>query len=128
MLIEVLKFLHILCALTLFGIILFNLAHQLTVKKNTLSISTDYLSLLIIVLLFGTASFLVIPKGYTFATPWINMAFTLLTLITLQVCLSLYVKIKKPHLRNMLTLNYGIIIIMLIMIIHDAVTKHTLWQ
>lgn len=128
MLIDILKFLHILCALTLFGLVLFNLISLLITPKKMLSIHTDYFSVIVMIILFVTASFLVIPKGYTFATPWINIAFTFLTLIMIQMCLSIYLKIKKNHLKKLLTLNYGVMVIILMMIIHDAVSKHTLWQ
>lgn len=128
MIIEILKFLHLLFALTLFGLVLFNFSTQLSSRKMSLSYKTDYFSLVVVLLLFITASFLVVPKGYTFATPWINTAFTLLTVITIQLFLSVYFKKKKSMLKKFLLANYGIMIIILIMIVHDAVTKHTLWQ
>lgn len=127
MLIDSLKFLHILCALTLFGCVLFNFVTSFIAPKKMLSVNIDYLSLVIIIVLFITASFLVIPKGYTFATPWINVAFTFLTIVMIQMCIVIYLKVKKNCLKNLLTLNYGIMLIILVMIIHDAVTKHTLW-
>ena len=136
MIIAVIKFLHLFCALTLFALMLFNFVALVT-KKTALSCKTDYAALTVILLLFITASFLVVPKGYTFATPWINAAFTFLTVISLQLGLAIYFKKfrdrfsrRRPHGTSyrIITINYAIILLILIAIIHDAVVKHTIWQ
>ena len=127
MIIEFIKFLHLLCALTLFGLILFNF-FVLAVKKVALSYKTDYAALFVILVLFVTASFLVIPKGYTFATPWVNAAFTFLTVVSAQLGLAIYLKKSPSPSSSGCSLNYALILLILSIIIHDAVVKHTIWQ
>ena len=126
--VELLKFFHVLVALTLFGFVLANLLTQLMTPKQILSPRIDQLSLLLCVLLMITASMLVVPEGYTFTTPWINAAFIYLAVVMLQLVLACVLKVKKPPVSTwVLLLNYGMMIVILMGIIHDAVTKHTLW-
>lgn len=129
MLINILKFIHLLFALTLFGMVLFNFAYSLRSTSQTAIIKSEYLSLFAIIAMFITGGLLVFPKGYTFATPWINVAFSFLTLVALQIGLAIYIKYKKYNsLRKLLNINYATMIVILVCIIHDAVCKHTLWQ
>lgn len=126
---EIIKFIHIVFALLLFGMVFFNLAYTIrSTSANTL-LATEYIGIAAAMIMLVTGGMLVIPKGYLFTTPWINAAFVFLTVVICQIGLSIYLKSHdNQKLNKFLTLNYIVMIIIIVGIIHDAVTKHTLWQ
>jgi uncharacterized membrane protein YozB (DUF420 family) len=68
-----------------------------------------------------TGTLLVHPKNFTFHTPWIKAAYLLLIAFSLGI-LMLKKYIINPYL---LRFSYFILLIILIFITHDAVTKTT---
>ncbi len=85
---------------------------------------------LIIMMTIGmiTGAFLVYPKGFTFHTPWIRAAFELLTMsIVLLGIQNLWRRKKTPTTvsQRIFRLNYVVIIILMVLLTHDAITKHT---
>jgi uncharacterized membrane protein SirB2 len=69
-----------------------------------------------------TGTLLVYPKHFTFHTPWIQAAYLLVTIFSLGI-LTLQKKNKIPRLIKLF--SYLILIVILIGVIHDAVTKST---
>ena len=98
-----------------------------------LNISMLLMSLFIVV----TGTFLVLPKHFTFHTPWIQAAY-LLTVIYI-VCIAVLILLKKyrlvkdesgkiPKSKQFLwRLAYIFLLLLLILVVHDAVTKTTLF-
>lgn len=126
--VELLKFMHIVCALTLTGVILFNGVMSFKTTDTTL-VKFDVLGLGAAILLYLTGASLVAPKGFTFATPWISAAFMFLAILAIQFGATIYAKsFGFNKLNRLINLNYIIMIVIAIAIIHDAVSKHTLWQ
>ncbi len=126
MLVDILKYIHILLVLTLSGLLLSNVCYQLKAH-------VDFSTLFVIMSLLLTGGLLVSPKGYTFTTPWINAAFIFSTMLALQSYLSIYIKknftaLKFKKFILLLKANYTIMIFVFFVIIHDAVTKQVLWQ
>lgn len=124
MLINVLKCIHLLLTLSLLGSTFFCLI--LISLKNRSEIITRLnriiLWLLILTLLTGTL--LIYPKHFTFHTPWIKAAYLLVFLS--GTLLSLLIILRKKRVSNWyMGIGYFLLILMLIGIIHDAVTKTT---
>jgi hypothetical protein len=121
MLIFFLKFIHVIFALSLFG----GTLYCLTAKHNLIASSTKPL-LFMSLLAMLTGTLLVYPKHFTFHTPWIIAAYTLLFLVMLGI-LFLF-SLKKKGIFNRpwnLRVTYFILGLLLLFIIHDAVTKTT---
>lgn len=122
--IHIIKFVHILFALSLLGLtayclMLANTKHQTRLiffNKNLLMIS--FFALL-------TGSLLVYPKHYTFHTPWIQAAYLLIIIYGMVVGVSILF-LKRTAQIWVWRCVYGALIFILILIIHDAVTKHTI--
>lgn len=105
-----LKFSHLLFAL---GILSGMMYSFLTGRTNSIL-------LLFCLLAAVTGTFLVYPKHYTFHTPWIQAAYALTLLVSLGIGVMLA---KKKSSR----LIFFILIVALILITHDAVTKTILF-
>lgn len=70
-----------------------------------------------------TGTLLVVPKHFTFHTPWIQAAYLLITLFGLSIFLLIkYGSRLKPILQKLI---YMTLILALVCVIHDAVTKTT---
>jgi L-asparagine transporter-like permease len=128
--VDIYKFIHISCMLTLCGLILVNTVLSMQKdQKLASSIKLDLFCFITIACLYFTGAMLVIPKGFTFITPWINAAFAFVSVISIQIGLGIYLKtFYFNKVKWLISLNYSVMLIILIAIIHDAVTKHTLWQ
>lgn len=123
------KFLHIVFMLILFSTVLFNFAYNLTQKNANTLVIPDYIGTAAALFALFTGGFLITPKGYQVTTPWITLAFILVTTIITLIGFSVLVKSRKNKQFNiLLTLNYSIMIVCLIGLVHDAVSKHTIWQ
>lgn len=121
--IHIIKFAHILFALSLLGLTAYclslaNTKHQTRLiffNKNLLIIS--FFALL-------TGSLLVYPKHFTFHTPWIQAAYLLIIIYGIMV--GLFIAFSKKITQTWIWRCFYItLIVVLILIIHDAVTKHT---
>ena len=127
---NILKFMHIISVLGLLAFTLANTAFVTLPSKRLRPIySADLICVGFITILYYTGASLVLPKGYQYATPWIHDAFALLGIATIQTGLSLYLKFMNfMKLRWLIQVNYFLQIGVLMLIVHDAVAKHTLWQ
>jgi len=128
-LIEVLKFIHLLLTLSLLGSTLFCLI-LISLKKRVLIhsphddiiIRLNRIMLWLLVFAVLTGTLLVYPKHFTFHTPWIKAAYLLVFLFGTLV--SLLTTFRKKNMWRWSTgLGYLMLIMMLIGIVHDAVTK-----
>src|SRR3989344_3989385 len=109
--IHFIKFIHILCVLGLLGGTTYSLV-AVTFRLNKIFFLLAGLAIL-------TGTLLIYPTHFTLHTPWIIAAYLLTFAYILGVRLSLF--LKKPS-----RLIYFILMMILILIVHDAVTKSTL--
>lgn len=135
-----LKFIHLVLAISLVGMTLFNAVYTLGLSrgKNTRSKDSIRFGRHIDVTLFSLigatfilVSLMVYPSGFTFHTTWIKAAYLLLLIITVCLCISIPLKkslFQTPSTikRGGLYLLFAIMLICFYMIIHDAITKQTL--
>ncbi|OGT67614.1 MAG: hypothetical protein A3J38_10245 [Gammaproteobacteria bacterium RIFCSPHIGHO2_12_FULL_45_9] len=75
-----------------------------------------------------TGSLLVIPSHFTFGTPWISAAYTLVLLIGTLYCYLTRQHTQQRLTRRVYTVSLWAIGIALLLIIHDAITKKTFFQ
>lgn len=130
MLIDLLKFIHIIFVLGLLGAVgyclylvgtkrfamfHFNQGDPIT-RLNKIML---YLALCAIL----TGTFLVYPKHFTFHTPWIKAAYVLVGFFCLVMGTLIFFK-KKRH-KRWWRLIYLVMLILLVGVTHDAVTKST---
>ncbi len=118
-LIHVVKFLHLLCVVLLVTSVV---ASFLQKKITVFDISVFFW----ILGLFATGSVLVLPAHYTFTTPWIVVAMTLLTFWSV-VWSGLLVLKHYQFGSKYWYIIYALLVILLVCIMHDAVFRHTLW-
>lgn len=130
-----LKAFHLLLATLLLGIQIFNyllvsLTKNQSVAQVTLrtacKIDTAIVALMIVVFISGT---LIVPiYHWNYQTPWISAAYLFLTITTLLWVTNIYLKKRwingKKHIKLFHICNIFIIVLLLI-IIKDAVTKKT---
>lgn len=121
MIINFIKFIHVLCALSLLGLTGYCVTRigDSYDNKKLNHLNKNLLIISVIALLTGTL--LVYPKHFTFHTLWIQTAYLLL----ITYCLIIMIfkeKITKPWTGRSL---YTLLMIILILITHDAVTKNT---
>lgn len=131
MLIHFLKFFHVLITVGLLGSALYCLilifskkaapAHCVQHDQVT---CMNKIMLLLLVLAMLTGTFLVYPKQFTFHTHWIQAAYFLSLLCIFGISLLILFK-KKIKMRSVWMFSYLVLIVILIGIIHDAVTKST---
>lgn len=115
LLISLIKFLHLLIALSIFGLMVFYLYKPSFITKPTLFVK---IILLLSVLALITGTFLVPLKEFTFKMPWIQTAY-FLSFFFILCTLSLLIT-KKKFLRFVILLFS---LILLLSLIHDAVFK-----
>lgn len=127
------KFIHLLAGILLFGGMVASyfyvqqtddLSSQHKECVINRAIFIDYFVFLpTIVIQIITGTLLVIYKQFSFSTPWIIAAYTLLSIMLLLVVIS-----AKNKMRNKLfhAVNW-IMFVFFVLIIHDAVMKHTLF-
>lgn len=115
------KFLHVFIALGLLGltVVCFALAGPHNLNK-ILRINKILLILTPFALITGTL--LVYPKQYTFHTPWIMAAYGLLGVFCSAIILALFLQ-EKIAKRWVWKIIYFLLLGILTMIVHDAVTK-----
>jgi len=116
-----LKFIHVLFAMSLLGITVYRFALVGSTNHQKMILLNKMLILLtIFALVSGT--FLVYPSGFTFQTPWIQAAYLLLFIFFLGVGILATFKSKWVQ-----QFTYFILVALLVLAIHDAVTKSTLF-
>lgn len=114
MITESIKFLHLLCVLGLLGLTV----HCVT-SKGTLQYLRIQTSLLILALLgVITGTLLVHPRHFTFHTHWIIAAYVLMISFIVSISLLFFYKKNSRWI-------YLLLSILLVIVIHDAVTKST---
>lgn len=115
---SLLKFLHIVVALSLVGTVI---SCGVSAIRGKFPERTRPLVALCLCAL-ASGSLLVIPKHYTFTTPWIMAAYLLVSFFILITVLGFFL---KKNQRFLTTAAYLILATLLVIIIHDAVTKST---
>ena len=132
MLVNIVKFLHMLCVLGLFGATLYCLlqtgSKKLALANTRLQEKITRMNQLLLglgslALLSGTL--LVYPKHFTFHTPWIQAAYVLVIVFGLGIAALLILRKKMVAHRRLQRVAYLALIVILIAITHDAVTKTT---
>jgi uncharacterized membrane protein YedE/YeeE len=121
--INIIKFAHILVALGLLGLTSYCMTLT-SAKQRTRLIFFNKSLLIISFFALLTGSLLVYPKHYTFHTPWIQAAYLLVIIYAMVVGFSIRFS-KRIAQAWIWRCVYGALIFILILIIHDAVTKHT---
>ncbi|MHB1947493.1 MAG: hypothetical protein ACYCQI_05205 [Gammaproteobacteria bacterium] len=123
MLIHVLKFIHLLATLGLLGLAIACLS-LVSSKKFDLITRLNKIMLALVLFAMLTGTFLVIPKHFTFHTPWIQAAYFFCVIFFLGVLILILTQ-KHCKQRWAWYLSYLLLIGILIGIVHDAVTKST---
>lgn len=123
MLIHVLKFIHLIATLGLLGLAIACLSLVASGKFDLITrLNKIILALVAFAVLTGT--FLVIPKHFTFHTPWIQAAYFFCVIFFLGVLILILAQ-QYRNQRWLWYLSYVLLIGILIGIVHDAVTKST---
>jgi hypothetical protein len=114
MLVNIIKFFHILCVLSLLG------------GTFLCAFSNRFKKALIIISFFAilTGTFLVYPKHFTFHTPWIKAAYVLSFLFIMGMIFISWLD-KKNKSKKLIYFFSIFSMIILFFIIHDAVNKNT---
>jgi hypothetical protein len=123
--IYLIKFIHIISALSLLGITMYCLVF--IIKTKTIPLPLIHKRLLYISLLaMLTGTLLIYPKHFSFATPWIQAAYILV--ICYASIIALFNRYRDAFLfkyQGIISISYLMLIVLLIVVIHDAVTKST---
>jgi hypothetical protein len=125
--IDVLKFIHLLITLSLLGSTFFCLilVSFPTHPEQTILIKRfNRIILWLLSFAIVTGTLLIYPKHFTFHTPWIKAAYVFVFLCGGLLSMLMVFR-KKYSLRWFSLMSYLLLIILLIAIIHDAVTKTT---
>jgi hypothetical protein len=123
--INFIKFIHLIFALSLFGMTLYSF---ICVSKNKIATSSFIYKLILYISLLAllTGTLLVYPKHFTFHTPWIQAAYIL---VLCYACIvGLCHRYQHSFLfkyNGVLFFTYFLLIVLLVLVIHDAVTKTT---
>jgi len=139
MLIHIVKFIHLVFALGLLGLAIYCLLligskkfGMTTRNHRQRIIRSNKILLLFSLLAMITGSLLVIPKHFTFHTPWIQAAYILLLVFGVGIALLTLLKRKRVSRRGISNTErfgwlvaYCFLIMILIGIVHDAVMKAT---
>lgn len=142
MILSVIKFFHIICGVSFFGIVIasfFYIARSISKNDGALiaySIKSSYFGdgiiILCIIIQFLSSFSLMAAKNYTTAIPWILIAFYAYSFIIILWLFTIFT--KKFYLLKKITsffpagifyLLNSFIILIFIMIIHDAVMHRT---
>ncbi len=130
--IQLIKCIHIVAVLGLFGTALFCLvqlgsrrfARGNARARERLGRANRYLlALALVALLSGTL--LVHPKQYTLHTPWIQAAYLYLLILGVSIGLMLKYRRQLAAHRGLALLSYLALIAILVLFVYDAVTKTT---
>lgn len=130
MFVNLLKFIHLLLTLSLLGsasvcLLLISSKQRNHFQSQITRLNQSMLILAILAMLTG--SLLVHPKHFTFHTPWIQAAYLFIFIFSLFIATLILFKkhlLKKTWIWRIV---YIILIIILIAVVHDAVTKTSLF-
>ena len=137
-----LKFLHLICGTTLFGVMIASFFYiALSIYKNDKALTQyalktsyfgDGIILVMTIIQFITAQHLVVDGHFTLAIPWIFIAYHAFALVVLlwlcQFLIKFFYLSKSSCSPTILKLYYFFnvtIILIFLIIIHDAVTQST---
>lgn len=123
MAIDLLKFLHLLFALGLIIALIYCVFFLSRKDYLTARLHRPMIYLSVLAMLTGT--FLVYPKQFTFHTPWIQAAYFFVLLLWVGLAFISYFKRKNNTPVWVLRLIYASLLLILIIVTHDAVTKTT---
>jgi uncharacterized membrane protein YozB (DUF420 family) len=128
LIVNFLKFIHLLLTLSLLGSVGYCLA--LLISKNRIANRPLIyrLNKIILVLAFFamlTGTFLVHPKHFTFHTPWIQAAYILIVCFSLGLFALMFLSKKQIRFSGIAIFFYLLLLLVLVFIVHDAVTKTT---
>ncbi|MHA7840400.1 MAG: hypothetical protein ACX932_00820 [Gammaproteobacteria bacterium] len=129
MFVTFIKFIHLVCALSSVGLVAFGwqitqISHQPRHEKDKTTTNPIIILGGAILLAAITGCLLVYPKGYTFHTAWIRAAL-LLVGVALIILINIYYLHHKKIFSLLQKVFYSFLLIVLVMIIHDAVQKTT---
>jgi len=116
------KFLHLIFVLGLLGGTLYCIATPgiMSIKKNRAILTCVTLLALI------TGTLLVYPKHYTFHTPWIQVAYLMVTVFLILLQITAWVSQENMRRYRWIWRGfYLLLLILLVFTVHDAVTKTT---
>lgn len=129
------KFIHLLVAVAFFGGLIGSYFYSTSVSdsktqqfilQKTIKIE-QYLFIPMVIVAMLTGTLLVGYSPFDFTTPWIIAAYSALTLIFVLLLCAIQMK-KKRMLNRIYHLTYSVMIFLLIVIVHDAVMKHTFFE
>lgn len=122
MLIYFIKFIHLLCTLGLLGIVGYCLVSR--IKQSVFPRTLNKLMLLLAAGAAFTGTLLIYPKHFTIHTPWIKAAYVFVFAFVLGLVFLIktqnHVKLARFH-----PIIYVALLVILVCITHDAVTKTT---
>jgi len=125
MAIHLIKFIHLVAVLGCFAAIIFTINNAVKGLLNKQKLRQLILILIFLGLIaFITGLLLVHPKGFTFHTPWIQTANYLMSIFVLAILGLLTVHNKNINPKLIIAL-YASFAILLLLLVHDAVTKST---
>ncbi len=131
MFVSILKFIHLLFALGLLGLaicclVLISSKKSLIVSEVQINLFTSINKIMLGFALFAalTGTLLVYPKHFTFHTPWVIAAYLLVIVFCLLISVLLILK-NKQRQHWLWWWIYTVLPILLIVMVHDAVTKST---
>lgn len=126
MMINIIKFFHLLFTLSLMGFTSFCFLSFAKKKERRIQ-HFQHINKLILFISVGailTGTLLVYPKNFNFHTPWIQAAYLIMFLFCIVISLLILFPQKKLN-HWVLKSIYLALILALIAVIHDAVTKST---
>ncbi|HSW68838.1 MAG TPA: hypothetical protein VLI69_01600 [Gammaproteobacteria bacterium] len=128
MFVDFLKCIHLILTLGLLGstfvcliLVSFRKSAFLNLQDDTITLLNQImLWLLVFAILTGTL--LIYPKHFTFHTPWVQAAYLFVFLSGMLLSILIVFR-KKRRWRWIWGMSYGLLIIMLVCVVHDAITK-----
>ena len=127
MLVNIIKFIHLVCVLGLLGSVAycFTLIGSKKFTRNHPRLFKTILYLSLTLLITGTI--LVYPKHFSFHTPWIKAAYIFLLTFCLGIIFVNQHVVKNGAISKstLIKCTYAMLTIILLCIMHDAITKST---
>jgi uncharacterized membrane protein len=132
MLVELLKFIHVIFALVLISAIIYSIiltcskkftrSHQ---KHHLKILRLQRLMLITVLIAITTGSLLIYPKNFSLHTPWIRTAYVFALLFTISLLTLTWMKKKFSTTQRWAWLTIYIFMgFALLTLVHGAVTKH----
>lgn len=133
MLIYLLKFLHVLIALSLIGLAVYCIVLTSSrkyaianVHHHNKILRAHRAMLLIIVFALVSGTLMVYPRNFNFHTPWIRAAYLFSAIVIAGMLTMTFLKKKfSTPKRSVWLVFYFVLLVILMTIVHDAMTKTT---